>query len=278
MGTMIAVLLVLSALVGCTNETMTNVKNAPPDLGGPAVDWVVEMETYADTVSNSKGYEVAGYSYTVPALYAVRADGSRIEEAKTEAEARCLEIAAAFWEPFSTWTGESENSREFLAFAKESQEGAVTVPYTDELTCTVYQTAHLISVSGVYYSFAGGAHPNTFLYSWNFDLDAGVFFDPQVLAQGSGLDVVVHDELLRQAREKAAEQGMEPDVYFWPNYDEILMDWSSYAVSFDGTGMTVAFSPYELACYAAGEQVFHIPYEWLAPRLTPEARAFLEIG
>lgn len=278
MGTMIAMLLVLSALVGCANETMTNVKNAPLDLGEPAVTWVVEMETYADTASNAKGEAVAEYSYTVPALYAVRPDGSRVEEPRTESDARCLEIMEAFREPFSTWTGESENCREFVEFAEEYWEGGLqTAPYTDELTCTVYQTAHLISVSGVYYSYTGGAHPNTFLLSWNFDLDAGIFFDPQLLAQGSGLNTAVYDELLRQAGETAAENRMKPEEYFWTNYDEILQDWSSYAVSFDGTGMTVAFSPYELACYAAGEQVFHLSYDWLSPRLSPEARTFLEL-
>ena len=278
MGTMFALVWVRSAFVGCANDPLTNKKNDPLDLGGSNVTWVVEMETYADSVSNDQGYKVAEYSYTVPVLYPVRSDGSRIEKAATDTEARCLEIAAAFSEPFSTWTGESENCKEFLAFAQESQSGPEIFPYTDELTCTVYQTTHLISVYGVYYSFAGGAHPNTFLYSWNFDLETGSFFDPQILEQGSALGAAVHDELLRQAKQKAAEEGMKPEDYFWTNYDEILTDWGSYAVSFDEEGMMVAFSPYELACYAAGEQIFHISYEWLSPRLSPEARQFLDLG
>ena len=39
--------------------------------------------------------------------------------------------------------------------------------------------------------------------------------------------------------------------------------------------MTVGFSPYELACYAAGPQVFHLTYEQLLPRLSPHGRALL---
>lgn len=278
MGTMIAMLLVLGTLVGCANETLTNVKNAPLDLGGTAVDWVVEMETDADTVSGKEGEKIAEYSYTVPVLHAASQDGSFLEDAKTDAEAQYLEIAKAFNEPFSAWTEASENQRKFIESAQEVGElTELTTPFFDELTCSVYQTAHLVSVSGVYYSYAGGAHPNTILLSWNFDLDTGIFFDPQLLEQGSGLGAAVHTELLRQAQETAAQNGMKPEEYFWSNYESILKDWSSYAVSFDETGMTVAFSPYELACYAAGAQVFHISYDWLSPRLNADARAFLGI-
>ncbi len=280
MGTMIAMLLVLSALAGCANESMVNVRNAAlPAQEEPAVTWVVELETVADTVSNEKGQEIAAYSYTVPALYAVLPDGSRLEEAQTEEEARYLEIMAAFDEPFSAWIGEAGKQDEFTGMAKEYwMETLHGSPFTDELTCTVYQTAHLVSISGTYYSWAGGAHPNTSLYSWNFDLDTGSFFDPQLLEEGSGLGAAVHAELSRQARERAAEAGMKPEDFFWSNYDDILQEWSNYAVSFDESGMTVAFSPYELACYAAGEQIFRIPYDWLAPRLSPAAQSFLGIG
>ena len=54
-----------------------------------------------------------------------------------------------------------------------------------------------------------------------------------------------------------------------------MAEWSSYAVSFDETGMTVGFSPYELAAYAAGPQVFHLAYETLLPHLGQHGRALL---
>ncbi len=280
MGTMIAMLLVLSTLAGCANESMISVRNAaPPSSGEPAVTWVVEMETASDTISNEKGQEIATYSYTVPALYAVRPDGSRVEEAQTEAEARYLEIMENFGEPFSAWLNQAEKQTEFVEMAKEYWVETIHgSPYTDELVCTVYQTPHLISVSGAYYSWAGGVHPNTSLYGWNFDLDTGTFFDPQLLEEGSGLGAEVCEEISRQAQARAAEMEMKPEDFYWSNYDEILQEWSNYAVFFDEEGMTIAFSPYELACYAAGEQIFQIPYEWLTPRLGPEAQSFLGIA
>ena len=60
-------------------------------------------------------------------------------------------------------------------------------------------------------------------------------------------------------------------MIFWSDYKEILAEWPGYAVSFDETGMTVAFSPYELAAYALGAQEFRIPYDLLMPYLDDAA-------
>ena len=68
---------------------------------------------------------------------------------------------------------------------------------------------------------------------------------------------------------------MAAEEMFWNNYEEIVAGWSSYAVSFDETGMTVAFSPYELAAYAAGPQIFQLSYEWISPYLSVHGREIL---
>ena len=82
-------------------------------------------------------------------------------------------------------------------------------------------------------------------------------------------------EIVRQIGETAAEYDLAAEEVFWENYEEIAAGWSSYAVSFDETGMTVGFSPYELAAYAAGSQVFRLPYDLLAPHLGDYGRAVL---
>ena len=52
---MIALLLVLSSLVGCAGETLTNVKNALPDLPPETFSFSVELEEYArNTVRRSR--------------------------------------------------------------------------------------------------------------------------------------------------------------------------------------------------------------------------------
>ena len=71
---------------------------------------------------------------------------------------------------------------------------------------------------------------------------------------------------------------MTPGEMFWEDYEDIIADWSSYAVSFDEEGMTVAFSPYELAAYAAGAQEFVLTYEELAPHLNQRGRQMLGLS
>ena len=277
MSTMIALLLVLSALVGCAGETLTNVKNALPDLPAEVIAFSVEMETYEETVRDEDGAALAECSYELPVLTARLADGSVLETVATAGQERALAVAETFNGGFAQWKTNprtlAESAREDRAFRNES--GLEPVAYTDNLSCTVYQTERLVSVSGNYSTYTGGAHPNSILMSWNFDLDAGEFFEPEILDEGGDFREYVHLALVKQARETAAAAGMTPKDFYWEDYEDTLAEWSSYAVSFDETGMTVGFSPYELAAYAAGPQVFHLAYETLLPHLGQHGRALL---
>lgn len=274
MSTMIALFLVFAALVGCTGETGTQLKTDPP---APAVAYAVETEVYEETVLDEDGEALAVCSYELPALRVVREDGTALEAAGGEAETRALAMAETFNARFDQWKANPatlrESAKEERAFREEA--GLEPVAYTDELSCEVYQTDQLISVSGAYYTYTGGAHPNTFLMSWNFDLETGEFLESEVLDEGGDLREYVHGALLEQIQEKAAELGGTAAELYWENYADILADWASYAVSFDAGGMTVAFSPYELAAYAAGPQVFHLSYEQLLPHLGPRSRQLL---
>lgn len=273
MSAMIALLLVFSALVGCAGETLTNVKNALPEP--PAITFSVELEKYEETVRDEDGAALAECSYELPVMRAMLEDGSALEDASTEAQERALAAVETFNARFAPWKTNpktlAESAREDRAFRNES--GLESVAYTDDLVCSVYRTERLVSVSGTYSTYTGGAHPNHILMSWNFDLEAGEFFEPEMLDEGGDLRSFVHQALVRQARETAAEQ--EASELYWENYEDILADWTSYAVSFDGEGMTVGFSPYELACYAAGSQVFRLTYDQLRPHLGGHGKVLL---
>lgn len=276
MSTMIALFIVLSTLIGCAGETLTNVKNALPEPAA-SLTLAVEIENYAETVRDEDGAALAICSYDLPVLRVLLEDGSPLKEAATEGERRALEMAETFNARFSAWKDNpqtlAKGAKEDRAFRNESEQEPMA--YTDDLSCTVYQTETLISVSGVYYTYTGGAHPNSILMSWNFDLDTGAFFEPEILDEGGDLREPVRLALVKQARETAAEMGMAPKDFYWGDYETILADWSSYAVSFDESGMTVAFSPYELACYAAGPQVFYLTYDQLRPHLGQHGRELL---
>lgn len=279
MSTMIALLLVLSSLVGCAGETLTNVKNALPAPPAGTVVFSVELEKYEETVRDEDGAALAECSYELPVMRVLLEDGSVLETAATEEQERALAAVGTFNARFAPWKSNpgtlAKTAKADRAFRNES--GLEPVAYTDDLSCTVYQTERLVSVSGVYYTYTGGAHPNSILMSWNFDLNAGEFFEPEILDEGGDLRNYVHQALVRQAREAAAEQKTSPQELYWEDYADTLADWTSYAVSFDAEGMTVGFSPYELAAYAAGPQVFRLTYDQLRPHLGQHGKALLDL-
>nr|WP_300827822.1 DUF3298 and DUF4163 domain-containing protein [uncultured Oscillibacter sp.] len=277
MSTMIALLLVLSSLVGCAGETLTNVKNALPDLPPETFSFSVELEEYEETVRDEDGAALVECSYALPVMKALAADGSVLETAATEGQAQALAAAETFNARFDPWKGNAQtlakSAKEDRAFRNES--GLEPMTYTDDLWCAVYQTETLVSVSGTYSTYTGGAHPNHILMSWNFDLEAGEFFEPEILDEGGDLREYVRSALVRQVREADEVLGEKLEDLYWEDYEDILADWLNYAISFDAEGMTVGFSPYELAAYAAGPQTFHLTYEELSPHLGPHGKALL---
>lgn len=293
MGAFIAVLLVVSTLAGCTAPMETvELPDEPAPLEGTAtfsqaapesLHYAVELETLEDTAVAEDGVELARYTYVLPVMSVTLEDGTELQEAKNEVEETALSFVEAFNGQFQTWA-ESNDFHELVEWAAEdrtlqTEAGLEWNAYTLELDCSVYQTDQLVSVRAEYYSYTGGAHPNTVLMAWNFDLTSGQFFTPEVLAtDGQRFSEAVQEELVRQSREVAAESEMAPEEFFWSNYEEILAGWSSYAVSFDETGMTVGFSPYELAAYAAGSQVYHLSYSQLLGYLSDHGRQLLGLA
>lgn len=253
-----------------------------PEESGETLRYETEMTCMEDALLAEDGTPLLTYAFQIPLLTVCREDGTPVPaegEALTPEEERALAVTAAFNGRFETWLAEEDVAGR-LEIAQEDwrwhrEEGLDWHGgYAWELTCGIYRTERVISVSGLYYSYTGGAHPNTNRLCWNFDLEEGVFFEPEILADGTELRSVVAAEILRQAR-IPREDGYIPAEGYWEDYETLIADWSSYAVSFDETGMTVVFSPYELAPYAAGPQEFHMTYDWLKPYLSARGRVLL---
>ena len=292
MEAIIALLLVISTLTACAGKAPDTLpmEDLEPSLEEDALvaeaapgtlAFQIEMAVYEDSALFEDGTELAVCRFEYPVMTPCWKDGTPLETAQTAEEEQALTAAEAFNRQFGPATVEEEfqemtaMAREDLAFRQESGLEWVS-PYTMELTYEVYQTVQMVSVSANYYSFTGGAHPNTVLLAWNFDLTTGQFFTPEVLAaDGQVFSEAVHQEILLQSRLVAAEQDLTAEEFFWPDYEEITAGWSSYAVSFDETGMTVGFSPYELAAYVMGSQVYHLTYEQLTPYLSAHGMELL---
>lgn len=283
--TALFVLLLSLALTACSAAPVTSVQTAPPPTSmltpaEEAVSYTVEMTTWEDASQARDGSPLVSYHYVLPELRALRGDGTRIETARTAQERDALAVTEAFNAKFASWAA----AKDFEGLTQEAEEDLEwrqandmewNTGYMLDLDCSVYQTERMISVSGLYYSHMdGAAHPNTWLLSWNFDLESGTYFEPDLLAENTELQSAVTEEIIRQANEPL-EDGTVPAASYWEDYREIAANWSTAAVSFDSDGMVVSYSPYELAPYVFGPQTFRLSYDFLGPYLSAHGQELL---
>lgn len=294
LGVLMLALLALTACSGSKSEPTPPaeppVETAPaetqkqplPEEEAEVLRYEVEVLLVEKDWTAEDGTLLLTSSVQIPQLVVLRQDGTAVETAQTAMEEQALAVADAFREGFREWIEETPYN-ELAATAREElewirEEGMEWYGnYAFDLTCTVYQTEQMISVSGLHYTYTGGVHPNTSRLGWNFDLTEGTFFGPDLLADGTALQTAVAEEILRQAR-TPQEGGYVPADWYWEDYETLIADWVSTTVFFDDTGMVVVFSPYELAPYAAGPQEFRFSYDWLHPHLGPHGLELLGLG
>jgi len=233
---------------------------------------VVSKKTSESTRSGS--VVVLSSSVEIPVLKVLRADGEEVSEAHSEKEREALKAAETFNGTFSAIAEEMQLGYEEMEadaqmrFEQAEGTGDVFAQSTQSFSFSHYRLGTLISIAGAYDCFAGGPHPTSSCFGWNFDCATGTFLSVPALATDSlTFRSAVADEILTQCRKTAEECGMTAGELFWEDYEQIVSEWDSYAVSFDKEGMKVVFSVYEIAPYAAGEQTFRFSYEWLRPYL-----------
>ena len=281
----------LTALCGCGAAVLpTPEEPEPPAVVDPEeITYDVTTVLYERTVTAEDGTTLMTISFQLPHLQSY-ADQVLIETPATPAQEAAAARVKTFNENFDQWR-ESESVEESIADTKmmyqESPElftGDSMAPLSEELTYTCYRTGSLISIAADYYSYLGGAHPNTVYFSWNFDLDSGIFLAiPELAEDPQAFTLAVADMIEVQAVERFQSDpnyaGLSLSDIYWENYREVMEKWASdYAVSFDAEGMTIIFSAYELASYAAGPQEFHFSYEQLASYWSESGRTVLGLN
>ena len=121
--------------------------------------------------------------------------------------------------------------------------------------------------------YSGGAHANHWPMTWVFDLTDGrsltladLFADPEAaLSELAAVCREVLPEALGQMHvPDMLEAGTEP---MEGNYDRFILT---------GEGVAVFFPPYQVAPFAAGEQVVTIPFEYLEALLRPDFREAIQ--
>ena len=285
---LILTLCLAAALAGCGITTLPTPEDPePPAAADPEeITYEVTTDPHEETVHAEDGTLLMTVSFQLPHLQAY-ADGTLIETPATPAQEEAMARVNTFNENFNQWweSGDTAQSMEDAKSLYQSFPDAFSnTSYFEEFTYTAYRTGSLISIAADYYSYLGGAHPNTVYFSWNFDLDSGIFLAiPELAEDPQAFTLAVADMIEVQAVERFQSDpnyaGLSLSDIYWENYREVMEKWASdYAVSFDAEGMTIIFSAYELASYAAGPQEFHFSYEQLASYWSESGRAVLGLN
>ncbi|MCB0559798.1 MAG: DUF3298 and DUF4163 domain-containing protein [Lewinellaceae bacterium] len=123
----------------------------------------------------------------------------------------------------------------------------------------LFQSKQYVSVQLNTFSYAGGAHPNSFTYLINFDARTGaVLLLPDLVRDTTRLKELA-ESAFREARELGPDESLSDAGYFW----EGPFTWpENYALTSEG--LYFVYNPYEVASYAAGPTEFIISREKLS--------------
>ena len=159
----------------------------PPAADTEKITYEVSTDPYEQTVTAEDGTTLMVIDFQIPHLQAY-ANGTLIEDPSTPAQEQAMDRVHTFNENFDQWR-ESNSSEENVSFVKDLYRDMPEMfsedhmaPLSEELTYTCYRTGTLISIAADYYSYLGGAHPNTVYFAWNYDLDSGMFLTISELA------------------------------------------------------------------------------------------------
>ena len=181
-GILTLTLCLVLGLTACGATTLPTPGEPTPPAVADTEDITYEVTTdpYEQDILAEDGTKLMHISFQLPHLQAY-VNGQPIETPATPAQEAAVSRMNTFNESFDQWR-ESESVEESIADTKmmyQEDPGLFTgdsmAPLSEELTYTCYRTGSLISIAANYYSYLGGAHPNTVYFSWNFDLDSGIF-------------------------------------------------------------------------------------------------------
>lgn len=118
-----------------------------------------------------------------------------------------------------------------------------------------------LSVRMMFTQFTGGAHPMTYMKSYNFDLKSGDSLNIEEIFNEDGKKVY-KDIIDKEIKDKI---NNNPDIYFADEFKGVNENTQYYLTK---DGVVVFFQLYELAPYSAGIPEFKISYDLLKDKLS----------
>lgn len=204
------------------------------------------------------GEESAVYSYSVP--FMAIANEEDLSDAERETALHNVEVfnqrMTEFMEELVSFGEEMLADQKLLVETEE-----ISFMACDEVSCGVVQMGQIVSVAAQCYYYGGGAHPNSYMITYTFDLSIGQFIDPAQIGDDPEHFRLAAAELLTQQAESLGEDYVSG---YWTDYPDIIARWNETAVLFNEDGMVVTFSAYELGPYAMGPVELILSYDELA--------------
>jgi len=109
-------------------------------------------------------------------------------------------------------------------------------------------------------TFEGGAHPNHYSFTVNFDLAAGKKIElADLFKPNSNYLKVISDYSIKKLKEQ--REDMTDDEWLATGASAKAENFKSWSIK--KTGILINFDPYQVAAYAAGPQEVFIPYSEL---------------
>ena len=266
--------------------------NAPPQAS--ALHFEVATQVYENEYKADDGTVLLAERYELPVLELRTEDGKLYTLAEnvtanggTGNPAQVTAQNAFNTEMNNVLAGLESEAAQMAAEAKELYaENGTSVflngsYWTNELSLTqTYMTeGKLLSVAVENYTYYGGVHPNSATRAWSFDLTTGEFLTLDALAsekgdlQGNSLQESIYWNIYEQIAQKGLSEG------YFDDYDSYLQDFPTLAtLNFTENGLTVTFDQYVIAPYAAGPQVFSVPYSEFYNALSEHAKTILSVS
>ena len=258
-----------------------------------ALHFEVAVQVYENEYKADDGTLLLSEHYELPQLELRNADGTVYDAAEDvtanggAGETAQLRVQAAFNAEMENVlaalradAGEmAKEAKEY--YAKNDTSVFLGSYWASELSLTqTYMTeGKLLSVAAENYTYYGGAHPNFVTRAWNFDLTAGEFLTIDDLSSEEG-DVngnTLRERIYWSIASQISEQDLS-EGYF-DDYGSYLLDFPSFAtLCFTERGLTVTFDQYVIAPYAAGPQVFEVPYDVFYSALSDHAKELLDVS
>lgn len=199
---------------------------------------IVDGERIIDYIMDEEGIEPAcEYGYT-----------------KISADGMCDDIKKVIEEYNESAAKEVyETAAEYAGWHEEYPEEDVPQYAMDKTVSITRSDDHALSFVEMNYSYAGGIHPNTYYAAFNYDAETGKKLELSDVV--SDTDAFLN-EVIQQVIAKYPDEIFQGEEEL---KEELIADKITWSLGYDG--ITVIFSPYEIASYAAGMLYVTIPYE-----------------